>query len=54
MLTYLVPYADGKWVDYLNEHASVQSQDYDATGTKIVASVTPIDAQRLAQFEVTD
>lgn len=54
VLTYLIPYADGKWVDYLNEHANVQSQDYDATGTKIVASVTPIDAQRLAQFEVTD
>lgn len=53
-LTYLIPYPDGKWVDYLNKHASIQSQSYAADGTKIIANVTPIDAQRLAQFEVTD
>ncbi|MFD0896781.1 GTPase HflX [Loigolactobacillus binensis] len=51
-VTFLIPFADGKWVDYLNERASVLAQDYTANGTQLTVEVTPEDRQRLAKYLV--
>ncbi|PIO82225.1 GTPase HflX [Loigolactobacillus backii] len=53
-VTFLIPFAAGKWVDYLNENTSIVEQTYTETGTKIKANVLPIDHERLSQYEITD
>lgn len=49
-VAFMIPFADGKWVDYLNEHANILEQDYTASGTQITAEVSPEDRQRLAKY----
>ena len=50
--TYLIPFADGNVVSYINENTAVESTDYTETGTKIVASVNQVQAGRLAKYLV--
>lgn len=52
-VAFNIPFADGKWVAYLNQHAHVLSQNYSADGTQLTAEVTPTDRQRLAKFVVS-
>ncbi|MFC6171571.1 GTPase HflX [Loigolactobacillus jiayinensis] len=52
-VTFSIPFAAGKWVDYLNERTNVLKQDYTADGTQITAEVGPEDRQRLADYITT-
>ena len=49
-VTFMIPFAAGKWVDYLNEQTNIIAQDYTADGTQITAEVSPEDRQRLAEY----
>lgn len=49
-VTFMIPFAAGKWVDYLNEQTNIIAQDYTADGTQITAEVSPEDHQRLAEY----
>ncbi|MFL2029099.1 GTPase HflX [Loigolactobacillus zhaoyuanensis] len=51
-VTFMIPFAAGKWVDYLNEQTNIIAQDYTADGTQITAEVSPEDRQRLAEYIV--
>lgn len=50
--TYLIPFADGRIIDYLNRETAVAALDYTETGTRITTTVSPIQAGRLRQYLV--
>lgn len=52
--TFLVPFAKGDVVSYLNDHASVLKTDYLAEGTQVTAEVTTIDFHRFEQYLVDE
>lgn len=52
--TYLIPFADGKMVNFINQETSVQKTDYTDEGTKITTIVTPIQAGRLRRYLVEE
>lgn len=52
LLTFLIPYAQGKYLEQLNRKANVLQTEYLETGTLVTAEVDSIIAGQLAQFEV--
>lgn len=51
--TLHVPFSDGQVVNELNEQATVHELDYDESGTILKVTLTPIQAARFAQYEMT-
>lgn len=52
--TYLIPFAQGHYVDLLNKEANVLETTYQADGTLIKARVAPRLKQQFQSFEVQD
>ncbi|WP_204122508.1 GTPase HflX [Lacticaseibacillus mingshuiensis] len=52
--TYLVPFDQGQIVDYMQRETAVASTDYVEAGTKLVATVDPIQAGKLKKYQVED
>ncbi|MBM6763239.1 GTPase HflX [Ligilactobacillus agilis] len=48
--TYLIPYDQGRYLDLLNQQASISKQDYLEAGYLVKAEVAPKLAGQLAQF----
>lgn len=51
---FLVPFADGEIVSYLNEHANVLNTDYEAAGTALRVELQQADFDRFKKFVVTE
>ncbi|MCI1985556.1 MAG: GTPase HflX [Lactobacillus sp.] len=52
--TYLIPFAKGAVVDFINRETSVSATDYTETGTKITTTVNPIQAGQLREYLTED
>lgn len=50
---FLIPFADGDVVAYLNDHANVLSTGYEATGTALKVELQDTDFNRFKQYVVT-
>ncbi|MFD1483806.1 GTPase HflX [Lacticaseibacillus baoqingensis] len=48
--TYLIPFAKGAIVDFINRETSVSATDYTADGTQITTTVNPIQAGQLREY----
>lgn len=48
--TYLIPFNQGRFLELLNEHATIMKTAYEEDGTRITAEVSPEIAGRLQQF----
>jgi len=46
----LIPYHEGQYVSYLNEHAHVLATEYEEQGTKLVLECKQSDYQKFAQY----
>ena len=51
---FLVPFADGDVVAYLNDHANVLSTDYEAEGTALRVELQSADFDRFKRYVVTE
>ncbi|WP_341778979.1 GTPase HflX [Levilactobacillus sp. HBUAS70063] len=51
---FLVPFADGEIVSYLNENANVLDTNYEAEGTALKVELQQADFDRFQKFVVTD
>ena len=51
---FLVPFADGEIVSYLNENANVLDTNYEAEGTELKVELQQADFDRFQKFVVTD
>lgn len=51
---FLIPFAAGDVVAYLNDHANVLATDYQATGTAMRVELTQADFNRFKAYVVTD
>ncbi|WP_461225894.1 GTPase HflX [Lacticaseibacillus suihuaensis] len=52
--TYLIPFAKGSLVDFINRETGVIATDYTADGTKIKTVVNPIQAGQLRPYLLED
>ncbi|QMU08101.1 GTPase HflX [Levilactobacillus suantsaii] len=51
---FLIPFADGDVVAYLNDHANVLKTDYQAAGTQLRVELPQADFNRFKQYVVTE
>lgn len=51
---FLIPFADGEVVAYLNDNAHVLSTDYEAEGTALKVELQQADFDRFKKYVVTD
>lgn len=52
--TYLIPFAQGSVVDFINRETGVIETAYEENGTRIKTTVNPIQAGKLRQYLVED
>lgn len=48
----LLPFSAGQQVSYLNEHTNILDTEYRNDGTLLTVEMSPLDAQRFAQYQV--